>query len=60
MNFEEVERFVVEAHKRFKFTLRLDPWQALDLAQRLRRQGVVTVEYAFSQASKQRLAGTRC
>lgn len=58
LDFAEVERFIVAAHKRFGFTLRLDPWQGLDLAQRLRGAGVKAEEYAFSQASKQRLAST--
>lgn len=36
VDFAEVEAFIVEAHQRFNFSLRLDPWQGLDLAQRLR------------------------
>jgi hypothetical protein len=58
VDFATVEAFIVEAHRRFTFSLRLDPWQGLDLAQRLRAQGVPTREFAFSQASKQRLAAT--
>jgi hypothetical protein len=56
VNFEEVERFIVAAHKRFRFSLRLDPWQGLDLAQRLRAQGIRTDEFHFNTSSKQRLA----
>jgi hypothetical protein len=56
VDFGEVERFVVAAHKRFGFRLRIDPWQGLDLAQRLRAAGVRTDEFHFSTASKQRLA----
>ena len=58
VDFGEVEAFILEAHKRFGFSLRLDPWQGLDLAQRLRASGVFAEEFAFSSASKQRLAAT--
>ena len=58
MDFAEVEEFIVAAHRRFGFSLRLDPWQGLDLAQRLRAQGVRAEEFTFSPASKQRLAAT--
>ena len=58
VDFAEVEKFIVDAHKRFGFRLRLDPWQGLDLAQRLRAQGVRAEEFPFSQSSKQRLAAT--
>ena len=58
VDFAEVERFIVEAHRRFGFSLRLDPWQGLDLAQRLRAAGVHAEEFSFTSASKQRLAST--
>jgi hypothetical protein len=58
VDFAEVEATIVEAHERFKFTLRLDPWQGLDLAQRLRARGVPAEEFSFTAASKQRLAAT--
>ncbi len=58
VDFAEVEEFIVAAHKRFGFALRLDPWQGLDLAQRLRAQGIAAEEFHFSPASKQRLAGS--
>ena len=58
VDFAEVEQFIVAAHARFAYTLRLDPWQGLDLAQRLRGQGVRAEEFTFSPASKQRLAAT--
>jgi hypothetical protein len=58
VDFAEVERFIVSAHKRFGFTLRLDPWQGLDLAQRLRGRGIYAEEFTFSSGSKQRLAQT--
>ena len=58
VDFAEVEAFIVGAHGRFGFELRLDPWQGLDLAQRLRARGVRVEEYSFTTASKQRLAAT--
>lgn len=57
VDFGEIERFVLAAYERFGFTLHLDPWQGLDLAQRLRSAGVQATEFHFSPASKQRLAG---
>ena len=58
VDFAQVEEFIVQAHRRFGFTLRLDPWQGLDLAQRLRAQGIRCEEFTFSSSSKQRLAAT--
>ena len=58
VDFSAVEDFIVEAHGRFGFTMLADPWQGLQLMQRLRSRGVPATEYAFSQASKQRLAQT--
>jgi hypothetical protein len=58
VDFAQVEEFVVMAHRRFGFKLRLDPWQGLDMAQRLRARGVQVDEYTFSTSSKQRLAAT--
>jgi phage terminase large subunit-like protein len=58
VEFAEVEHFIVTAHERFHFSLRLDPWQGLDLAQRLRARGIRADEFTFSQGSKQRLAAT--
>lgn len=56
VDFGEIGRYVAAAHERFRFRLRLDPWQALHLAQELREKGVRTEEFHFSPASKQRLA----
>jgi hypothetical protein len=56
--FDEIERFIVAAHGMFRFHLRFDPWQSLDLAQRLRRQGIRADVYNYGEASKQRLAAT--
>lgn len=58
VDFAEVEEFIVSAYERFRFELRLDPWQGLDLAQRLRRRRIRVEEFIFSQGSKQRLAAT--
>jgi hypothetical protein len=58
VDFAQVEAFIVNAHKRFRFALRLDPWQGLDLSQRLRAQGVSADVFNFTPASKQRLAST--
>jgi hypothetical protein len=57
VDFGEIEDFILAAHERFGFTLRFDPWQGLDLAQRLRAAGVQATEFHFSPGSKQRLAG---
>ncbi|MDQ6807519.1 MAG: hypothetical protein M3065_21795 [Actinomycetota bacterium] len=57
-DYGEVEAYTLQAHGRFGFTLRLDPWQGLGLAQRLRAGGVHAEEFTFSAASKQRLAST--
>jgi hypothetical protein len=58
VDFAELERFVCAVHERFRFTLRLDPWQAIALAQRLRERGIRTEELHFGPASKQRLAAS--
>lgn len=58
VDFTAVEDSIVEAHGRFGFRMLADPWQGLQLMQRLRARGVHATEYAFSQASKQRLAAT--
>jgi hypothetical protein len=58
VDFAEVEQFIVGAHARFGFSLRLDPWQGLDLAQRLRARNIRAEEFTFSTASKQRLAAS--
>lgn len=58
VDFAEVEDFILAAYRRFRFRLRLDPWQGLDLAQRLRSHGITAEEFTFSPSSKQRLAST--
>jgi phage terminase large subunit-like protein len=45
----EVESVLIEAWKRYgRPRVRLDPWQAIGLAQRLRRQGVSVEEWSYS------------
>ena len=56
VDFAAVERFVLAAHERFGFRLRLDPWQGIALAQRLREAGVRAEEFHFGSGTKQRLA----
>jgi len=56
VDFSVIEQFIVSAHKRFGFKLKLDPWQGLDLAQRLRAKKITAEEFTFTQGSKQRLA----
>jgi hypothetical protein len=58
VSFSEVEEHIHAAHTRFKFELSVDPWQALHVAERLRKQGIRTKEVTFSPAYKQRLAST--
>ncbi len=58
VDFSEIEDFIVQAHKRFHFRLSADPWQGLDLAQRLRARGIRVDEFNFTAASKQRLAAS--
>lgn len=58
VDFDAVEDFIAAAHQRFGIRLLADPWQGLQMMQRLRSRGVHATEYAFSQASKQRLAQT--
>jgi hypothetical protein len=54
----EVEEFVAEAARAYHARVILDPWQAVGLAQRLRRRGVRVVEFSFTPASAGRLAST--
>ena len=54
----DVEAALLEVHRAFRPRVRLDPWQAVGLAQRLRTAGVRVDEYAFSSQSVGRLAST--
>lgn len=53
----DVERVAYEAHRAYNgASIRLDPWQAVGLAQRLRARGVRVEEWTFSATSVGRLA----
>ena len=54
----DVEEWVAEAAHSYRATVRLDPWQAIGLMQRLRTRGVRCEEFAFSATSVGRLAST--
>jgi hypothetical protein len=52
-----VEEWLLEAARRYhRARVRLDPWQAVHLAQRLRREGLVVDEFTFSASSVGKLA----
>lgn len=52
-----VETWVEEAARRYRGArVRFDPYQAVHLAQRLKRRGIPTEEFTFSQASVGKLA----
>jgi len=56
---DDVEAFLVEAARVYPgLRVRLDPWQALGMAQRLRARGIPTEEFTYSSASVGRLAQT--
>jgi phage terminase large subunit-like protein len=54
----DVEAVALEAARTYSAPIRLDPWRAIGLAQRLRAKGVVVEEWTFSPASVGRLATT--
>lgn len=54
----DVEAVALEAARTYSAPIRLDPWQAIGLAQRLRARGVVVEEWTFSPVSVGRLAMT--
>lgn len=55
----EVEEWLALSARAYQSaTVVYDPWQAIQLSQRLRERGVRTVEFAFSQTSVGRLATT--
>ncbi len=59
LDFSGVEQWLLTAHKRYHAPpLVFDPWQALNLAQRLQEAGVVTREFSFNASSVGRLAVT--
>ena len=54
----DVEAALLEVHRGYRARVRLDPWQAVGLAQRLRTAGVRVDEHPFTQQSVGRLAST--
>ena len=59
MRLQVVEEWVEEAARRYnRARVRFDPYQALHLAQRLKRRGITVQEFTFSQSSVGKLATT--
>jgi hypothetical protein len=58
VQLSDVEAALLEVHRAFRPRVRLDPWQAVGLAQRLRAGGVRVDEVAFTRQSVGRLAST--
>jgi len=54
----EVEEWLAKAARDYRASVVVDPWQAAQLTERLRRRGVKMSEYAFSAQSVGRLAST--
>ncbi len=54
----DVEAITMEAARSYAAPVRVDPWQAVGLAQRLRARGVTVQEWTFTPASVGRLAMT--
>ena len=54
----DVEAVAHQAATDYRAPIRLDPWQAIGLAQRLRARGVAVTEWTFSPVSVGRLAMT--
>jgi hypothetical protein len=54
----DVEALAHEAATAYRAPIRLDPWQAVGLAQRLRARGITVAEWTFSPVSVGRLAMT--
>ena len=53
-----VEAVARQAAQTYNAKIRLDPWQAIGLAQRLRNSGIQVEEWSFTPASIGRLAMT--
>lgn len=58
VSFREVEETIAGIHRRFRFDLWADQWQAKPVIERLQAKRIRAREFAFSTASKQRLAST--
>ncbi|MDB5963492.1 MAG: Phage terminase large subunit-like protein [Massilia sp.] len=58
VSLADIEAVAHEAATTYGAPIRLDPWQAVGLAQRLRARGVAVTEWTFSPVSVGRLAMT--
>jgi len=58
VSLADIEAVAHEAATSYGAPIRLDPWQAVGLAQRLRARGVAVTEWTFSPVSVGRLAMT--
>jgi phage terminase large subunit-like protein len=58
VNLAQVEAFLRELWRAYRCPFRVDPFQAVHLAQRLRADGIPVEEFAFSSQSVGRLAVT--
>jgi hypothetical protein len=58
VKLDEVEAWLADAARRYPGRVVVDPWQAAQLVERLRRRGVNIAEYVFSAQSVSRLANT--
>ena len=56
VDLRAVEAHLLAKHAVFDYTLHFDPWQAVDLGQRLSRAGIAAEPFTFTAQSKQRLA----
>lgn len=57
VDLRAVEAHLVAQHRVFGYRLHFDPWQAVDLGQRLKGAGILAEPFTFTAQSKQRLAG---
>lgn len=58
VRLSEVAEWLLFSCRRYRARLVLDPWQAIDLAQRIRARGISVEEFAFSPSSVGRLASS--
>jgi hypothetical protein len=58
VSFDQVGRTVRDVHREYGFRLIADPWQALEMVERLRKSGIRVDEFHFSAQSKMRLASS--
>jgi phage terminase large subunit-like protein len=58
VRLDDVQEYVYEAWRTYRFRLKCDPWQAVSLIQALRHKGVRVDQHNFSQGSKAKLAQT--